>query len=598
MIFLREKWNWIYQKLQQSYVDYRVTMTIAGFITFYAIAGLLWDDLNMKYASRVTDVLFHEWGMMTFLIFFMFVSMLTESLFPYGEKDKNVKIARIAVFLSGVVITCVIVLGMRQNETEKIFNVTGDIVCEWCRRFAVGYVLLLILGIIYVCHRKSGLGFIEYTLQVVANFAVVTAIYFVLLIGISLVILIINLLFLGGYSSLGNYGIILVTGIYYVPACIMAMRVMRYMGQESSDRINGILVKYILSVLTVCALAVVYLYLIKILILWEMPSNKIFGIVAGLFWFGMPVWIMDYYYRDDTKYMTFLQRLPYGLIPLIPVQAYAIGVRIYHNGMTPGRYVGALMILFEIIMLFVWYFWKEKLERVLLIIGTGIVIAVFLPGVNMYSMSGRWQYTFLKSYYEQVMSQGRLTREEYERLKGAYYYLKWEPTMKAAAEQYDLQNADFVAKLAETGAEADPLTQTEYHRIHCCQMVDTLDINDYSHFDMLNQDEGYDSAGDDQLFVDFSAFKFYPRGSEGDEAGIVVDLSDFAERCTAYEEEHKDVRKEEFSSVMKPYNRIVLDNDRVLYLNHFEVSYRDGIKEGKEYFEVTSVNISGILFSR
>ena len=49
---------------------------------------------------------------------------------------------------------------------------------------------------------------------------------------------------------------------------------------------------------------------------------------------------------------------------------------------------------------------------------------------------------------------------------------------------------------------------------------------------------------------------------------------------------------------MKPYTRIDIDEDTVLYLNHFEVNYRDGIEDGKEIFEVSSVNISAMLMSR
>ena len=349
--------------------------------------------------------------------------------------------------------------------------------------------------------------------------------------------------------------------------------------------------------MTICALAIVYIYLLKILIMREIPSNEIFRIVTGLFCIGMPIWILDYFYRDDTKFMLFLQKLPYGLIPLIPVQTYAICVRIYHNGMTPGRYIGVSMIIFEVIMLFVWHSWKEKLERVLLILGAGIIIAIFIPGLNMFSVSNRWQRAFLETYYNKVLSQGELTQEEYERLEGAYKYLKWEPQMKELVEQFDIYDADFAAQLVTSGVEGESLTQTQRHNIHCCQMVGNLDINGYSEFAMLNQDEMYDERGEGKLPVDFSAFRFYKRGSEEQEL-VVVDLSEFADRCIEYENEHSDAGQTEFGEAMKPYAEIVIDSDTVLYLNHFQINYRDGIENGEEYFEVTSANISGMLLSR
>lgn len=599
MQFLREKWTLLYRKIKQACSDYRVTVIVVELFTLYAVIGGLWSELDLEYKSPVTEFLFSsDMILISFLLLFIIASMFVESLFSYENKQRKIMLARIGGFIIGAAIAAIFVWGIdtgdKVGEVEFIFHLSGDVVAEWCGRFVVGYILLLMLAIVYVCHRKSRIGFIEYILHVFVNLVVATAIYFVLLIGLNLIVSIVNVLFLDGYSTLSIYVVVLLTGIYYIPACIMAMN---NMNNEIHDHVSLVLFKYVLSWMTICALAIVYIYLFKILIMWEMPSNEIFGIVAGLFCLGMPIWIIDYFYRDDTKYMRFLQMLPFGLIPMIPVQAYAICVRVYHNGMTPSRYVGVVMVLFEIAMLFVWHFWKEKLERFLLIIGTIIIIAVFIPGVNMFSVSNRWQSTFLKTYYQKVLSQGALTQKEYERLKGAYDYLKWESGKEDLIEQFNIYDADFAAQLVTLGIHEEDLTQKKYHSIHCCQMVGTLEISAYSSFDMLNHDERYQYFGDGKLPVDFSAFRFYRRGSEEEEV-IVVDLSEFADRCFAYEEEHPDAGKDEYSEAMKPYIRITIDENTMLYLNHFEVSYRDGIEDGKEFFEVSSVNISGMLLSR
>ena len=594
MRFIREKCAFLYQKIKQSCADYRVTVIAVELFTLYAVAGQIWDDLDLEYTSYVMGFLFEDWALLAFLALFILAAMFVESLFPYEKKQKNINIARILGFIIGAVPAAALVWGLRLKESEQLFHLSGDIVADWCERFVLGYMLLLMIAIVYICHRKSGVGFIEYILHILVNFAITSVIYCVLLLGVILIIWIVDMLFISGYSSLYAYGTILVTGVYYAPACIVALN---DLSNEINDRISIIMSKYVLSVMTICALAVVYIYLLKILIMREIPSNEIFRIVTGLFCIGMPIWILDYFYRDDTKFMRFLQKLPYGLIPLIPVQTYAIGVRIYHNGMTPSRYIGVCMIIFEVIMLFVWHFWKEKLERVLLILGAGIIIAIFIPGLNMFSVSNRWQRAFLETYYNKVLSQGELTQEEYERLEGAYKYLKWEPQMKELVEQFDIYDDDFAGRLVASGIEGEGLTRTQHHSIHCCQMVGNLDISGYNGFTMLNQDEAYDDRGEDRLPVDFSAFRFYKRGSEEPET-IVVDLSEFADRCISYENEHSDAGQTEFSEAMKPYTEIVIDDGTVFYLNHFQISYKDGIENGEEYFEVTSVNISGMLLSR
>ena len=452
----------------------------------------------------------------------------------------------------------------------------------------------MLLITVYVCHRKSGLDFIEYTLHIIANLAIATSVYFVLLVGINFIILIVNLLFLDGYSSLGGYGALLVTGIYYAPACIMSLN---SLDNDVSDFMGIMLIKYVLTGLTVIALAVVYAYLLKILVVWEVPSNEIFGIVSGLFCLGMPIWTVAYFYRDDTRYMYFMQKAPYGLLPLILVQAYAILVRIYHNGLTPGRYLGVCMVLFEIVVLFAWRFWRKKLERVLLILAAGLAVAICMPGINMYSMSFRWQQAFLESYYNQVIARGELTPDEYERLEGAYQYLKNLPGAEEIIITNDIHEDEFVRLLALSELGGENLTRTKRHTVHCCQLVGSLDTGGYSKFDMLNQDVVYDASGNDKLSVDFAAFRFYKRGS-GEKETVTVDISGFANRCIAYEKEHPDAGKEEFSDAMRPYIQIEIDENTVFYLNHFEIRYTDGIKNGKDYFDISSVNISGVMLCK
>lgn len=404
MQFLREKWILLYKKIKQACSDYKVTVITIELFTLYAVIGGMWSDFDLEYESPITKFLFSDMVLIFFLLLFMISSMLVESIFSYGNKQRKIMPARIAGFaisaLTDVILVWGIYAGNKAQEAELIFHLSGDVVEEWCGRFTVGYVLLTVVAIVYVCHRKSRVGFIEYVLHVCVNFAVSTATYFVLLIGSNFIVSIVNVLFLEGYSTLGIYVVILLTGIYYVPSCIMAMN---HMNNDIRDRTGILLIKYVLSGMTICAMVIVYIYLLKILIMWQIPSNEIFGIVAGLFCLGMPIWMIDYFYRDDTKYMRFLQILPFGLVPVIPVQAYAIGVRVYHNGMTPSRYVGVAVVLFEIVMLFIWRFGKEKLERVLLFIGAAIIAAFFIPGINMYSMSDRWQSTFLRTYYQKVL---------------------------------------------------------------------------------------------------------------------------------------------------------------------------------------------------
>ena len=240
MNFIREKCAFLYQKIKQSCSDYRVTVIATELLTLYAVIDEIWNDLDLEYTSHVTEFLFGDWALAAFLMLFILAAMLAESLLPYEKKQRNVSIARILGFVLGAAPAAVLVWGLRLKESEQFFHLSGDIIAGWCERFVVGYVVLLMIAIVYVCHRKSGVGFIEYILHVLVNYAITTVIYFVLLFGVILIIFIVDSLFLSGYSSLYGYGAILVTGVYYAPACIMALN---DLSNEINDRISIIMIK-------------------------------------------------------------------------------------------------------------------------------------------------------------------------------------------------------------------------------------------------------------------------------------------------------------------------------------------------------------------
>lgn len=173
--------------------------------------------------------------------------------------------------------------------------------------------------------------------------------------------------------------------------------------------------------------------------------------------------------------------------------------------------------------------------------------------------------------------------------------------MEEVTQEYNVNADDFMQMLVISDLNTEGMTSLEQYYVHCCQLVDTIGVEKYSRLDMVNQDERYDDS--DYLkengisAVDFTAFRFYKR-SDGEDETFEVDISDFAEKCFAYDREHPDATKEEVSSAMRPYREIVIDDHTVLYLNHFEIRYTGGVQDGEDYFKWSTINISGMLLSR
>lgn len=586
-------------KLKASFADYKVTMT--G-IVLYTLYGTVMAAVPYTYEMS-WFVFTYESEISSVFLIFCLSSLFIETCFREGScetpalqsasyRSGKCRIVKICSYAAAVVISCGFTFFSALRETEQLGGISGAWLSETAVRLLPGYLLLLVIGTIYCSFRKTGVGFEEYTLKVFVNFFKTGIVYFILFIGMTMVCGIFNMLILNeGSFYLDSACGVLLTGLYLAPKCIISMQDMK----SDPGPFSRSIVKYVLSVLTVCAAAIVYLYVLKIVLLWEIPSNEIFSILSALFCFGMPVWVMAECYRDGTKYSRLVSVLPYMFAPLICLQMYSMGVRIIQYGMTPDRYMGMMLIIFEAGCLLIWHFRKGRREIMLLLLSILVVISVFIPGINMYKLSEFWQFSILKKYYQAAESGEELSVLDSARLTGAWEYLDQQEKTRDIIEEYDIFDEKIVEKLNEEDVEEMNQSVYDTHYIHCCQMVGDLDVSDYGKMSMLNQDSQYDEIWRDETEVDFTEFQFVIRET-GEK--LPADIQDFAKRCMDYEKEHPDAIQEEMTEEMKAYNRICLDEGKELFINHFKVTYEEGIKNGKDYFSWQDMEIGGILLEK
>lgn len=599
------------EKIRASFADYPVSLTAIVVTTICSAAVFALTD-KYKYIVSVFDepVL----GVINRgLVCFCFGAVFAETSLA-GQKKRKIfalTVAALAAALMALGTHGADWLVGEEAPAAEMINLTGSVISELTRRFLYGYLLLMALGTVYFSYKKTGVVFSEYILKIFSNLMKVFIIFWFLSFGVLFIAAIVDSLLFESYSNLDYFLEILVTGLYLVP---MSLTALRNTANEPGTVLRAV-VKYILLVLSACGMTVVYLYVVKIVLSREVPSNEVFSIVSVLFCLGMPVWIMAEYYEDNTRYYKIFSKLPYVFAPLIFLQLYSMIVRISQYGVTPGRYMGMMLILFETVTLFIWHFRKEKREKMLSFLCLLVLIAVFVPGINMYRVSSLCQQSFLKKYYQKVLDGKELSELEYERLKGSYQYLKYQAQTKAVAEQYNISEEDFVVKLNEMEIADSSLNQYETHQIHCCQMVGELDVGDFQKMNMLNQADCYNERSEEAFEViypnqdgekrtvsygsgyplDFTAFQFIKR-----ETGeiITVDISEFAWECMLYEMEHPDADLQEISDAMRTRNRVQIDEDMVLFLNHFEIRYSEGVQYGEPYFEWYKPTISGMLLTR
>ncbi|MDE6204113.1 MAG: DUF4153 domain-containing protein, partial [Lachnospiraceae bacterium] len=412
--------------------DYKFSMGTAVLCAlFETVVVVLEDDFYI-------DIGFDESAVFRFMFLFGVMALFSETCFM-GRKRLKLLGLLSGVILSGL-ITCFIGVGME----SLVFGIKGVFFYKKAQELMAGCTFLMLVLTVYFSYRKGTARFEEYMLTLLVNLLMVFSMYVILLIGIGLVCSCVNTLFFGGGSSIVTVSWILLSGFFLIPGGILALNGKNRAAKE----LLVTPVQYVLSLMAVCGLVTVYVYAAGILIRWEFPSNEIFSILTTLFCLGMPVWMVAGSILKESRYSRAIACMPYVFAPLILLQIYSIAVRIWEFGLTPGRYAGVMMVVFEGGTLLCWHLKRSRMENVLLIMSGLIVLAFLMPGVNRCRLSERWQQAWLEKYYQAAQKGESLSQQEYNRMWGAYFYLK-ERTPRGMAGGYDDYSVDILQKAGE-----------------------------------------------------------------------------------------------------------------------------------------------------
>lgn len=272
------------------------------------------------------------------------------------------------------------------------------------------YLILTISLSVYFSYKNSNKSFSKYLISVFSNVLEMSIIYFVLNIGSILILLILDSLLIDGlFDSWLEYIIMLLLTSFYIPSIIYSLD--KY--TEVNKFIN-ILVTRVLFSLVLITYVIVYIYLFKIIITNNIPSNVIFRILSILFIISSIVLIMGRDNEKDKKLLKVYNYITYINIPLIILQVYSLLLRINNNGITIIRYLGIALILFEIIYTYI-VIMKKDLGYLLFVIIGEMLFVLLIPFINCYDFSVNYQLNVLRDYKSNKVINSNVT--------GAYYYL-------------------------------------------------------------------------------------------------------------------------------------------------------------------------------
>lgn len=342
-----------------------------------------------------------------------------------------------------------------------IFTYIDDILCpefsDWGQKLfwqILVFCIILCIGLgIYGIIRKSGMCFQKYAVSFVFGIIKLGSIWLALNIGAILLLEMFDTLIVSiDYWDAVEYIEILLTGAVYLPYILICITDKK---ENHSKFVRGF-VLYVLMPLVLAAFAIIYMYIIRIVITRHMPSNEVFNICAQLFAIGVIIWTMADSYRSpkeekkDSKggriYEGLIQNIKYMYAPFILLECYAIGVRIGQYGVTQERYFAVVFIIAQIIYI-VWEPIMALIARLgknssekktvgyegMIFVGLLVYVICFLaPGINAEYMEYQSQKRIFESkldvienYQADIQANKYSFIENYEELRSVYRTLKW-----------------------------------------------------------------------------------------------------------------------------------------------------------------------------
>lgn len=470
-------------------------------------------------------------------------------------------------------------------ETEgKIWGMEAETLRTYVGRYALCCFLVLCLLAFYFLLRQSRMTPEAYLVHLFTGALRTGILYTVLAVGCSMVVSILcslfDVFFWEDFEILMQtqcllFGFVFLSGL---------LRCLIPPGEPETDSGKGsiledVLIKYVLTGLVACVFVIIYAYVLKILILRDMPSNEVFPILTALFVTGVPVWTMNSGYRENNPMRWLSMKMPYFFSPLILLQGYCMGIRIAQNGFTPSRYAGVAFLIFELLYLAVYRFRRQRLGRLLPAGAVLVFAAVLLPGVNMYAVSVNSQRSDMERLLEKPAD--RLTEAERLRLAGAYTYLEEDPDGRRYLASLTGEKKEQVRLLAE-GEYGMEETQI-------CFSADVpswfVDVEGFRRIYPLREN----SRAESDAVIDLTGYTL----TVGEDICAAFDLEGYLKPCL---ERWRDVScgeaEEEMDRWLEKNQRIRLDEGRFLQINSLAFRY-DLEREG-----YVVVNISGYLLEK
>lgn len=221
-------------------------------------------------------------------------------------------------------------------------------------------------------------------------------------------------------------------GFFFVPLSMMVTLLFKKEVVVSSGRGFKIFMLRVLFPLYLVLLAVLYVYLVKIVILQDMPSGLINWFVS----YACAVFMFFYFVLEEFQQEKFVAifRGPgvFLLLPLLAVQCLAVAIRVSAYGLTAQRWYSLLFMIFSFVFVVVALVKKGRYRTFLFPLLAFLLVLASLSPFDGQQMAFRSQsgriHQILHRYQVQTTEDFEtalkdMNNQELEILEGAFDYL-------------------------------------------------------------------------------------------------------------------------------------------------------------------------------
>lgn len=499
-----------------------------------------------------------------FIVIFASSTFLIETVLENKIKKKIIYYIIAAIWAT--------VLTYAVNIEEGLLGMSNTIFLFKIERFIICYLIATIVLAIYYNYKSLNKTFEQYVTSTFVTIFKTSLIYGILAIGIAMITAVFVYLILDGESYILVARMeILLFGVYYIPTVLYSF----YDQEEEIGKFAKIVIKYVLGTLVIVAFAIIYMYIIKIIFLRDIPSNLIFRILSALFIIGLPVWTMILSFKENTTLDKINRKLPLLFIPFIILQIYSIGTRILSNGITELRYLCLMLIIFEIVYIIIYLTKKEKVSRILLVFLALTVISTIAPYINMFTISNLSQYNNLKIYKQKT----EYSEEEKTKIYGAYNYLRHSSIEgKKYIENYlTKDDEELIKKLKNSGTKKSDNGKN----IYVDKDINYIEVEGYKKVYKIDS-YSYNSSKENRTIDEtFSNIEINTQESNYSiEANILPLINEYVNH------------ENEMNNYSEENNELKLDENKKIILERLILEYDDTTKNVSYY------NMSGYLLEK